>query len=376
SRRASVSERIRRSVSAWALPRPSATASAKLANTTVSARLNVTDQAKHWGGPPTRPALPACRSRPRTLPGSLPGPGGRACAARQPPRGREWRGRTALRRSAGQWAGPSRCPCPARSRRPWRSAQNPQRRTFKAPHAKAARPPATRCGEVPNGAWAAARRSPSPLVNYEDRAAGLSHQLIRQAAEQQDADRLPGAARYHHDLGAPRVRLGHDDAGDLGAGCVDDHAARWHAVGPDAGQRLVQHRGGLLTSLVIETSPAPLGRGIPHPHVDDAQLAAGRDAEPRRQPQCPVRLPERVDRDEDPLEWLTATNGPRAYGRAGDTGFAVTGHQKNLPWENRSTIGPSDTAGKTVSAPTMRITPASRPMNIGESVRNVPAEAW
>src|SRR5262249_20120097 len=252
SRRASVSERIRRSVSAWALPRPSATASAKLANTTVSARLNVTDQAKHWGGPPTRPALPACRSRPRTLPGSLPGPGGRACAARQPPRGREWRGRTALRRSAGQWAGPSRCPCPARSRRPWRSAQNPQRRTFKAPHAKAARPPATRCGEGPNGAWAAARRAPAAPVDYEDRAAGLSHQLIRQAAEQQDADRLPGAARYHHDLGAPRVRLGHDDAGDLGAGCVDDHAARWHAVGPDAGQRLVQHRGGLLTSLVIE----------------------------------------------------------------------------------------------------------------------------
>ena len=34
-RRASVSERIRRSVSAWALPRPSAIASAKLAKTTV-----------------------------------------------------------------------------------------------------------------------------------------------------------------------------------------------------------------------------------------------------------------------------------------------------------------------------------------------------
>src|SRR5262249_32678543 len=196
------------------------------------------------------------------------------------------------------------------------------------------------------------------LVYYEDRAAGLPHQLIRQAAEQQDADRRPGAARYHHDLGAPGVRLGHDDAGDLGPGCVDDHAARWHAVGPDAGQRLVQHRGGLLTGLVIEASPAPLGRGIPHPDVDDASLAAGRGPEPGRQAQCPVRLPERVDRDEDPLEWLTAS-GPRAYGREGDTGFAVTGHQKNLPWENCSTIGPSGAAGKTVSAPTMRITPVS-----------------
>ena len=36
SRRATVSRLVRRSVSAWALPRPSATASARLANTTVS----------------------------------------------------------------------------------------------------------------------------------------------------------------------------------------------------------------------------------------------------------------------------------------------------------------------------------------------------
>jgi hypothetical protein len=36
SRRATVSRLVRRSVSAWALPRPSATASARLAKTTVS----------------------------------------------------------------------------------------------------------------------------------------------------------------------------------------------------------------------------------------------------------------------------------------------------------------------------------------------------
>jgi hypothetical protein len=41
-----VSERILRNVSAWALPRPSATASAKLANSTVRASHAVTDQAK------------------------------------------------------------------------------------------------------------------------------------------------------------------------------------------------------------------------------------------------------------------------------------------------------------------------------------------
>jgi hypothetical protein len=48
-RRASVSERILRSVSAWALPRPSATASAKLANKTVRASQAVTDQANTPG---------------------------------------------------------------------------------------------------------------------------------------------------------------------------------------------------------------------------------------------------------------------------------------------------------------------------------------
>src|SRR5262249_60274080 len=115
--------------------------------------------------------------------------------------------------------------------------------------------------------------------------------------------------------------------------------------------------------LVRETPPAPHGGGSPHPHVDAAQLAAGRGAEPRRQPQCPVRLPERVDRDEDPLEWLTAASGPRAYGREGDIGFAVTGHQKNLPWENCSTIGPSDTAGRNVTAARRWMTPAGRARN-------------
>jgi hypothetical protein len=44
-----VSERILRNVSAWALPRPSATASAKLANSTVRASHAVTDQAKTLG---------------------------------------------------------------------------------------------------------------------------------------------------------------------------------------------------------------------------------------------------------------------------------------------------------------------------------------
>ena len=49
SRRASVSERIRRRAAACALPRPSATASAKLANITVRASQMVTDQAKMLG---------------------------------------------------------------------------------------------------------------------------------------------------------------------------------------------------------------------------------------------------------------------------------------------------------------------------------------
>ena len=44
-----MSERILRSVSAWALPRPSATASAKLANRTVRASQTVTDQANTLG---------------------------------------------------------------------------------------------------------------------------------------------------------------------------------------------------------------------------------------------------------------------------------------------------------------------------------------
>ena len=48
-RRASVSERIRRSVSAWALPRPSAMASAKLAKITVRKSQMVMDQVKMPG---------------------------------------------------------------------------------------------------------------------------------------------------------------------------------------------------------------------------------------------------------------------------------------------------------------------------------------
>ncbi len=49
SRRATVSVRARRSASAWALPRPSATASARLANTTVSHSQTVISQAKTVG---------------------------------------------------------------------------------------------------------------------------------------------------------------------------------------------------------------------------------------------------------------------------------------------------------------------------------------
>ena len=49
SRRASVSERILRSVSAWALPRPSAMASAKLAKITVRKSQTVMDQVKTEG---------------------------------------------------------------------------------------------------------------------------------------------------------------------------------------------------------------------------------------------------------------------------------------------------------------------------------------
>ena len=47
---ATVSERVLRSVSAWALPRPSATASAKLANSTVNHSQSATSPAKHVVG--------------------------------------------------------------------------------------------------------------------------------------------------------------------------------------------------------------------------------------------------------------------------------------------------------------------------------------
>jgi hypothetical protein len=47
-----VSERIARSASAWALPRPSAIASAKLPNATVSQRKNATTNMNHAGSPP------------------------------------------------------------------------------------------------------------------------------------------------------------------------------------------------------------------------------------------------------------------------------------------------------------------------------------
>jgi len=49
SLRASVSERILRKVSAWALPRPSAIASAKLAKRTVKTSQTVIDQVKMPG---------------------------------------------------------------------------------------------------------------------------------------------------------------------------------------------------------------------------------------------------------------------------------------------------------------------------------------
>src|SRR6185312_4792202 len=48
-------------------------------------------------------------------------------------------------------------------------------------------------------------------------------------------------------------------------------------------------------------------------------------------------------------------------------------HQKNFPWLSCSTMGPSETAGKKVRPPTMMITPTSNPMNMGLSVRKVPA---
>ena len=48
-RRAVVPERVRRNASAWALPRPSATASARLANSTVSHSQNTISQLKPWG---------------------------------------------------------------------------------------------------------------------------------------------------------------------------------------------------------------------------------------------------------------------------------------------------------------------------------------
>ncbi len=47
-----VSDRILRSVSAWALPRPSAIASAKLANITVNHSHNVTEPVNHNGAVP------------------------------------------------------------------------------------------------------------------------------------------------------------------------------------------------------------------------------------------------------------------------------------------------------------------------------------
>ena len=49
SSRASVLVRVLRNVSAWAFPRPSAIASAKLANSTVNASHTVTDHAKRLG---------------------------------------------------------------------------------------------------------------------------------------------------------------------------------------------------------------------------------------------------------------------------------------------------------------------------------------
>ena len=55
---ATVSERIARSASACALPRPSAIASAKLPNTTVSHRKNATTNVNHAGSPPPPGASP------------------------------------------------------------------------------------------------------------------------------------------------------------------------------------------------------------------------------------------------------------------------------------------------------------------------------
>ncbi len=46
------SRRILRSEAAWALPRPSATASAKLAKTTVNQSHRLTESVNHPGAPP------------------------------------------------------------------------------------------------------------------------------------------------------------------------------------------------------------------------------------------------------------------------------------------------------------------------------------
>src|ERR1700722_1037960 len=65
--------------------------------------------------------------------------------------------------------------------------------------------------------------------------------------------------------------------------------------------------------------------------------------------------------------------GHRAAARSARPELVYHRHQKNLPCESCSKSGPSDTAGKNVSAPTIRITPSSSPPKIGVSVRKGPA---
>ncbi len=61
---------------------------------------------------------------------------------------------------------------------------------------------------------------------------------------------------------------------------------------------------------------------------------------------------------------------------AAEAARGCEGHQNSLPALLRSwsTIGPSASAGKKVSAPTMMITPISSPTHIGPVVGNVPSD--
>jgi len=100
SRRASVVVRILRKVSAWALPRPSATASAKLANQTVRASHTVIDQVKTPGWAIASTRLTTVPMRTTNMTGFL-----------------AWARRSTNFRRASRAAWPRICP--SRRRRAW-----------------------------------------------------------------------------------------------------------------------------------------------------------------------------------------------------------------------------------------------------------------